>query len=587
MKIGSIDILKAYLGALELTNSNAFIGTIPVIENGPEPVIYPGLKFTSTSNSTIAMSKNGSAPTVDLKYSLNGGKTWTQWDFSAISLTNGQTVCFKGLNTTFATGTSDYNNFVMTGSIAASGNLMSIIDDGACTTTTIPADYCFCGMFYNCTSLTTAPALPATTLKERCYGIMFKGCTSLTTAPELPATTLSHFCYSGMFQNCTALTTAHELPATTLGNYCYSGMFNGCSKLTTAPELPATTLGNYCYNIMFQNCTALTTAPALPATTLKDSCYKYMFNGCTSLTTAPELPATTLANYCYNSMFQNCTALTTAPELPATTLIRSCYGGMFSGCTNLNYIKCLATDISAANCTSNWVNGVAASGTFTKAASMNDWTTGANGIPEGWIIENEYVGFVGLKFTSTGNSTVAMAKNGSAPTVDLKYSLDDGETWTQWGFSEISLSDGQTVCFKGLNTTFATSSNAYNKFVMTGSIAASGNLMSIIDDGACTTTTIPANYCFYKLFRECTSLTTAPELPATTLTEFCYYNMFARCTNLKYIKCLATNISAADCTTNWVYRVASGGTFVKDSSMNDWATGSNGIPSGWTVQNAA
>ena len=56
---------------------------------------------------------------------------------------------------------------------------------------------------------------------------------------------------------------------------------------------------------------------------------------------------------------------------------------------------------------------------------------------------------------------------------------------------------------------------------------------------------------------------------------------------LKYIKCLATNISAADCTTNSVYRVASGGTFVKDSSMNDWATGSNGIPSGWTVQNAA
>ena len=89
MKIGSIDILKAYLGALELTNSNAFIGTIPVIENGPEPVSYQGLKFTSTGNSTIAMSKNGSAPTVDLKYSLDDGETWTQWDFSAISLTDG------------------------------------------------------------------------------------------------------------------------------------------------------------------------------------------------------------------------------------------------------------------------------------------------------------------------------------------------------------------------------------------------------------------------------------------------------------------------------------------------------------------
>ena len=205
------------------------------------------------------------------------------------------------------------------------------------------------------------------------------------------------------------------------------------------------------------------------------------------------------------------------------------------------------------------------------------------------VIENspKPVSYPGLKFTSTGNSTISMSKNGAAPKVDLKYSLDDGETWTQWDFSAISLSDGQSVCLKGRNTTFATATNAYNKFSMTGSIAASGNIMSIIDDGACTTTTIPADYCFYKLFRNCTSLTTAPELPATTLTEFCYYNLFGRCENLKYIKCLATNISAADCTTNWVYSVASGGTFVKDSSMNDWGKGSDGIPSTWTVQNAA
>ena len=137
---------------------------------------------------------------------------------------------------------------------------------------------------------------------------------------------------------------------------------------------------------MFNGCTALVNAPALPATTLVGYCYYQMFAGCTSLTTTPELPATTLANYCYQNMFQGCTLLTTAPDLPATTLAEGCYLSMFKNCTSLNYIKCLATDISASNCTAAWVQNVAASGTFVKDPSMNNWTTGANGIPSGWTV---------------------------------------------------------------------------------------------------------------------------------------------------------------------------------------------------------
>lgn len=34
-------------------------------------------------------------------------------------------------------------------------------------------------MFFGCTGLTTAPALPAPTLVEDCYYLMFNGCTSL------------------------------------------------------------------------------------------------------------------------------------------------------------------------------------------------------------------------------------------------------------------------------------------------------------------------------------------------------------------------------------------------------------------------
>lgn len=138
--------------------------------------------------------------------------------------------------------------------------------------------------------------------------------------------------------------------------YAFYQLFYNCTNIVNVSSnfLPVTTLDNWCYGSMFYGCTNLTTAPALPATTVGYKCYSYMFKDCTSLTQAPSiLPATTLANNCYEYMFVNCTSLTTAPELPATTLTSDCYRYMFSNCTKLNYIKMLATDISANNCLGN------------------------------------------------------------------------------------------------------------------------------------------------------------------------------------------------------------------------------------------
>lgn len=100
------------------------------------------------------------------------------------------------------------------------------------------------------------------------------------------------------------------------------------------------------------------------------------------------LPATTLAVGCYRFMFSYCSSLTTAPALPATKLVDMCYWGMFNGCTSLNSITMLATDISAWACLDDWVSGVAATGTFTKAASMTSLPSGAFGIPTGWTVKN-------------------------------------------------------------------------------------------------------------------------------------------------------------------------------------------------------
>ena len=96
---------------------------------------------------------------------------------------------------------------------------------------------------------------------------------------------------------------------------------------------------------------------------------------------------------CYSNMFQNCIALTIAPVLPATTLKTTCYAAMFRGCSSLRYIKCLATDISADSCTLGWCGDTtyhqfSSSGTFVKDGSMTSWTTGLDGIHEGWTVQN-------------------------------------------------------------------------------------------------------------------------------------------------------------------------------------------------------
>ena len=61
--------------------------------------------------------------------------------------------------------------------------------------------------------------------------------------------------------------------------------------------------------------------------------------------------------------------------------------------------------------------------------------------------------------------------------------------------------------------------------------------------------------------------------------------LFYNCTSLNYVKCLAT-ANNSNCTYNCLYNVASTGTFVKDSNATWTIENSDGIPSGWTVENA-
>ena len=247
------------------------------------------LTFSSPNSFTLKVYDTAKHWDGTLEY-FASDRTWTTWDgtttLSSVDNDGEHVLYMRGTgNTVITRKTLDYRWVLIGSDIACIGNIENLLDYTTIKSGQHPtmAGYCYNSMFYGCTSLTQAPALPATTLANYCYQSMFYNCTGLTQAPALPATTLADSCYDSMFSGCTALTTAPALPATTLKDHCYNSMFSGCTALTTAPALPATTLANYCYQSMFNDCTSLTQIPALPATTLKSFCYMQMFSGCINI----------------------------------------------------------------------------------------------------------------------------------------------------------------------------------------------------------------------------------------------------------------------------------------------------------------
>lgn len=121
----------------------------------------------------------------------------------------------------------------------------------------------------------------------------------------------------------------------------------------------------------------------------KDYAFKGLFShsgSCIKSVSDNFLPATILSIGCYQSMFTYCD-FEKAPILPALILKQYCYEQMFWSCENLNYIKMLATDISATNCLYGWVNGVSSTGTFVKNPDATWEVYGSSGIPNGWTVK--------------------------------------------------------------------------------------------------------------------------------------------------------------------------------------------------------
>lgn len=388
------------------------------------------LTFTALESGTFTLTMAASMPVGYYNYaaySLDEGKTWTSANnvnselvtLTTPTVNEGDTVMWKGKGTRVygmvSTAADNCICFSSTCRFTAKGFLASFCTEkpenetttrmrsygnifNRCTTLvdaselilpefTSAASAVFYGLFYGCTSLTAAPTLSSTTISIQCYGYMFYGCSSLETLPQLPATTLANNCYEYMFDGCISLTAAPALPATTLADYCYQYMFRNCTSLVTAPTLPATELQARCYTYMFYGCTALVNVPNINVISFTGSySMSFMFANCTSLTHCPvKSVPDTLQMGSTSDLFYNCTNLLDICELPALTLTAYAYRNLIRS-SKVNYIKMLATDISANGCLGSWVQGISATGIFVKNINATWTTTGVSGVPSGWTI---------------------------------------------------------------------------------------------------------------------------------------------------------------------------------------------------------
>ena len=192
-----------------------------------------------------------------------------------------------------------------------------------------------------------------------------------------------------------------------------------------------------------------------------------------------------------------------------------------------------------------------------------------------------------LRLTSLqDNNVIALTQTGTPSTVSLEYRTDTQQEWQTYAIgTEITLQNGSWVEFRNTTGTFSTSESNWYNFTMTEITQASGNVNSLLD---WTQDNPPLkNYCYCRLFKNCASLTQAPELPSTTLASNCYSNMFNGCTKIDHILWKSRTIPSQTYCNNWLAGVPASGTFEYTWPLLDVASiprTAGGVPEGWNIQ---
>lgn len=237
--INNQEVTRIELGGVEVTKIEDSQGNV-LYEAGPK---YFCLTSNQDGSYVYAQGRSG----VSLECSTDK-QTWTPWDWEAATyLDEGDKLYLRGTNTTLSDSSNSWY-FRMSGSIAASGDITTMLDpDGSVAS--LPA-YSFYRLFNNCPSLTTAPSMKSvTTIGNYACDAMFTECTALATLPDLDnVTTVGQWGMAGMFEGCTSLTTAPDLRnITSVGSYGCAAMYHSCSSLLTiyAPSVSSWNTTNF------------------------------------------------------------------------------------------------------------------------------------------------------------------------------------------------------------------------------------------------------------------------------------------------------------------------------------------------------
>ncbi|MCQ2050841.1 MAG: leucine-rich repeat protein [Bacteroidaceae bacterium] len=525
--------------------------------------------------------KYGNPTKVALEYSTNGGSSWTDYTYTAadgyeygpvIILQNaGDKVYFRNKSdkvTNFSTSAENYYRFsIRNNKISVSGNVMSLVDK-RCAKTTIPNNYCFAKLFEYCTSITSAPKLPATELKEGCYYRMFTGCNNLTNAPTLPARTLKSYCYYEMFQGCTSLSHVEVgftewVPSGTTD--ALKWWMQGVSQTGTfecPKDLDTSSRSNYIPD-------GWTISQYMPDylcfTTEKDASICLEKEGS---------PTAVTIEYSKDGMKWNTLTLYEYVEFQSgeTLYLRNASETVteFSkGGRDYYHFRLSSSDDS---------NRISASGNI---MSLVDKSCNTKTIPCNYCFYELF----------SGNRNLTSAPKLPATTLAIECYENMFEDCT--GLTEAPALPATSLSHACYSNMFSGCTGLVNAPELATTTLAEGCYRSMFQ--GCTGLTVapelPATTlvrgCYENMFGDCTGLTEAPELPAPTLVEKCYYGMFDNCSNLRKVNVSFKEWFKLDkngATAGWLGDVAEEGEFICPPGLPKLTGSSSYIPENWTVK---
>ena len=140
-----------------------------------------------------------------------------------------------------------------------------------------------------------------------------------------------------------------------------------------------------------------------------------------------------------------------------------------------------------------------------------------------------------ITFTAKGAQTFKMTTEGDYTISGLQYSVNNGDWQNVEKDKEVTFGGTNgNLRLRGTNTNGTAdywTAHSTIKFTKAMKVACTGDIRTLLDWRIYNIVeTNNARFC--SLFNGCSVLTSAPELPATTLADYCYRNMFYNCTSL-------------------------------------------------------